>query len=190
METFPVRLDEAAGVIAVDFSASNLAAAGLATSASLPTTTGGAATSAERNNVYGIEPRVYLQDGSEIDDRTGKPKIEPATLVLGTVAVAIVAVAVRLLVSLFECWCACVSVRSCEYPMPMVGHGGGHQQGEHPRPGGVLVRPRTRRHGLFTSFAVALTRVLRLPCSRLRIALLVPVGVFVFKNAEEGEGPK
>ncbi len=60
-----------------------------------PTTSGGANSSVERNNVYGIEPRVYLQDGREVNDATGKPKIDPATLVIGTVAIAIVAVAVR-----------------------------------------------------------------------------------------------
>jgi hypothetical protein len=95
METFPVRLDNATGVISVDFSGSNLAAAGLDFGASLPTTDGGAQSSFERNNVYGIEPKVYLQDGRAVDDRTGKPKVDAATLVLGTVAIAIVAVAVR-----------------------------------------------------------------------------------------------
>jgi hypothetical protein len=34
----------------------------------------------------------------------------------------------------------------------------------------------------------ALTRASCLFCAR-RIALLLPVGIFVFKNAEEGEGP-
>jgi hypothetical protein len=61
----------------------------------VPTTSGGANTSVERNNVYGIEPRVYLQDGSEVRDASGKPKVDPATLIIGTVAIAIVAVAVR-----------------------------------------------------------------------------------------------
>jgi hypothetical protein len=70
-----------------------------------PTTSGGANTSVERNNVYGIEPRVYLQDGREVNDATGKPKIDPATLIIGTVAIAIVAVAVRAL-----CGAACVYV--------------------------------------------------------------------------------
>lgn len=103
LETFPVRVDPAAGVISVDFEASNLAAAGM-TGSSRPITTGGAATSLERNNVYGLEPRVYVQDG-EGDAQaasdaaagkvsaSGKRNMEPATLVAGTVALAIVAVA-------------------------------------------------------------------------------------------------
>jgi hypothetical protein len=98
-----VRVDPAAGVISVDFEASNLAAAGMSGSYR-PITTGGAATSLERNNVYGLEPRVYVQDGEGDADAAsdvaagkvssaGKRSMEPATLVAGTVAVAIVAVA-------------------------------------------------------------------------------------------------
>lgn len=100
METFPVRMDPEQGIISVDFEASNLAAAGLSGSSTRPVTTGGAATSAERNNVYGIEPRVYVQDGeTEVEDQETraagktKEKLEPATVIASTVALAIVAVA-------------------------------------------------------------------------------------------------
>ena len=98
MEVFPVRVEANGTVIAVDFANSNLGAAlgtadGERTAWTAPTTSGGANTSVERNNVYGIEPRVYLQDGSEVRDAAGKARVDPATLIIGTVAVAIIAVA-------------------------------------------------------------------------------------------------
>ena len=133
MEVFPVRV--AGGTVAVDFAHSNLAtgsaAEGSLLGLSTPTTSGGADSSAERNNVYGIEPRVYLQDGSEVNDASGKPKVDPATLVAGTVAVAIVAVA---------------------------------------------------------GTAVAISKESIVGLVAFWVALLLPVGFFVFRNAEEGEG--
>ena len=99
MEVFPVRVESNGTVIAVDFANSNLGAAAAGdmdaerTAWTAPTTSGGANTSVERNNVYGIEPRVYLQDGSEVRDASGKAKVDPATLTIGIVAIAIIAVA-------------------------------------------------------------------------------------------------
>ncbi len=61
--------------------------------------------------MYGIEPRVYLQDGREVNDATGKPKIDPATLIIGTVAIAIVAVAVRALCGAALHVCVCEEER-------------------------------------------------------------------------------
>lgn len=55
---------------------------------------GGATSSFERNNVFGIEPRMYLEDGTYIDDEgTTKTKIDPATVTITIVAVATIAVA-------------------------------------------------------------------------------------------------
>ena len=55
---------------------------------------GGANSSFERNNVFGIEPRMYLEDGTYVDDSGNtKTKVDPATIVITTVAVAVIAVA-------------------------------------------------------------------------------------------------
>jgi nitrite reductase/ring-hydroxylating ferredoxin subunit len=93
LEVFPVRTD--ASTISVAFDSSNLAALGLEGTSAAPTTSGGVETSAERNNVYGIEPRVYLQDGSDDPDQgTGaRPGAKPAVIITGTLAVGIIAVA-------------------------------------------------------------------------------------------------
>jgi len=93
MEVFPVRVDEAASTISVAFGSSNLSALGLDGS-STSTTSGGVETSIERNNVYGIEPRVYLQDGSDADDQGASLRAgaKPATIIAGTLAVGIIAV--------------------------------------------------------------------------------------------------
>lgn len=57
-------------------------------------TTGGSASSLENNNVFGIEPQMYLTTGEELDDSSGAVgKVDPATLAITTVAVAIIAVA-------------------------------------------------------------------------------------------------
>jgi hypothetical protein len=58
------------------------------------TTTGGSASSLENNNVFGIEPQMYLTTGEQLDDSSGAVgKLDPATLAVTTVAVAIIAVA-------------------------------------------------------------------------------------------------
>uniref|UniRef100_A0A6U7XK26 Rieske domain-containing protein n=1 Tax=Eutreptiella gymnastica TaxID=73025 RepID=A0A6U7XK26_9EUGL len=55
---------------------------------------GGATSSFERNNVFGIEPRMYLEDGTYVDESGNtKTKVDPATIVISTVAVAVIAVA-------------------------------------------------------------------------------------------------
>jgi len=94
MEVFPVRLDAAADTVSVAFGSSSLAALGLEESAA-PTTSGGVETSVEGNNVYGIEPRIYLQDGSEGEDdgNSLRPGAKPATLAAGLLAALIVTVA-------------------------------------------------------------------------------------------------
>jgi len=57
---------------------------------------GGAKSSFERNNVFGIEPRMYLDDGSYVDEKGATQRAagtaDPATILISTVAVAIVAV--------------------------------------------------------------------------------------------------
>lgn len=56
-------------------------------------TTGGSASSLENNNVFGIEPQMYLTTGEKLDDSSGAVgKVDPATLAITTVAVAIIAV--------------------------------------------------------------------------------------------------
>lgn len=56
---------------------------------------GGVRSSFERNNVFGIEPRMYLEDGTYVDEAgsTQTTKVNPSTVVITTIAVAIVAVA-------------------------------------------------------------------------------------------------
>ena len=55
---------------------------------------GGATSSFERNNVFGIEPRMYLEDGTYIDDDgVTQSQLDPGIIVVTTLAVAIVAVA-------------------------------------------------------------------------------------------------
>ena len=55
---------------------------------------GGATSSFERNNVFGLEPRMYLEDGTYIDDEgVTKSPVDPGTIVVTTLAVAIIAVA-------------------------------------------------------------------------------------------------
>lgn len=92
LEVFPVRTD--ASTISVAFASSNLSALGLDGSSSA-ITSGGVETSAERNNVYGIEPRVYLQDGSDDPDQgmASRPGAKPVVIITGTLAVGIIAVA-------------------------------------------------------------------------------------------------
>jgi nitrite reductase/ring-hydroxylating ferredoxin subunit len=107
METFPVRISEAAGpllgeTVEVDFENSNLARAGVEV-LSLALTSGGADSSVERNNVYGIEPREYVQDGSEVGDdgsEGSRRKPRPATLIAGFVAVVAVVTVVAALARL------------------------------------------------------------------------------------------
>lgn len=89
MEVFPVQVT--AEAISVDPVNSNL---GTDLGVEVASTAGGADTSAENNNVFGIEPKMYLEDGTELDDSSGAVgKIDPATLAISTVAIAIVAVA-------------------------------------------------------------------------------------------------
>jgi nitrite reductase/ring-hydroxylating ferredoxin subunit len=166
MEVFPVRVESNGTVIAVDFANSNLGAAAACdmdaerTAWTAPTTSGGANTSVERNNVYGIEPRVYLQDGSEVRDASGKAKVDPATLTIGIVAIAIVAVAGT---------AVAISKESII--------------------GGVLFWY-AQAQCVRLRCSIQRVRVLTSHALPRRIALLVPVGVYVFRNAEEGEGPK
>lgn len=56
---------------------------------------GGVRSSLERNNVFGIEPPMYYEDGTYVDDAgtTRKVAISPTTIITATVAVAIIAVA-------------------------------------------------------------------------------------------------
>jgi len=90
MEVFPVKVDDTA--ISVDPVNSNLSSTDgyVWESAS---TTGGSASSLENNNVFGIEPQMYLTTGEKLDDSSGAVgKVDPATLAITTVAVAIIAV--------------------------------------------------------------------------------------------------
>lgn len=90
MEVFPVKVT--AEAISVDPENSNLTGAGYNNETS--SSAGGADTSLENNNVFGIEPKMYLDSGEEIGDSSGAVgKIDPATLAISTVAVAIIAVA-------------------------------------------------------------------------------------------------
>jgi len=89
---FPVKI--ANDVISVDTTNNNLK--NLDLDAYIANTKGGSDSSAEGNNVYSIEPTMYIEGQGEVDDSTftGKArKIEPATIVVGTLGVAIVAVA-------------------------------------------------------------------------------------------------
>lgn len=92
MEVFPVKID--GDTIYVDIQNSNLAGTDLVFSETA-TTAGGADTSLENNNVFGIEPRMYLETGEEIDEETSgvSNKLDPVTLIISTLAVATVAVA-------------------------------------------------------------------------------------------------
>jgi len=93
LEVFPVKVTEDS--ILVDPYNTNVSSVNDDVAAT-PTTKGGSASSAERNNVFGIEPQMYLTTGEEIDmeqDTFGSTKLDPATLAISTVAVAIVAVA-------------------------------------------------------------------------------------------------
>lgn len=94
LEVFPIKVTEDA--ILVDPYNSNISSLNDLDVTVAPTTKGGATSSAERNNVFGIEPQMYLTTGEEIDmeqDTFGNSKLDPATLAISTVAVAIVAVA-------------------------------------------------------------------------------------------------
>eukprot|EP00240_Pyramimonas_obovata_P016134 CAMPEP_0118931932 /NCGR_PEP_ID=MMETSP1169-20130426/8719_1 /TAXON_ID=36882 /ORGANISM="Pyramimonas obovata, Strain CCMP722" /LENGTH=300 /DNA_ID=CAMNT_0006874509 /DNA_START=65 /DNA_END=967 /DNA_ORIENTATION=+ len=93
LEVFPVKID--GDTIYVDAANSNLAGTGFVVSETA-TTAGGADTSLENNNVFGIEPRMYLETGEEITDEASGPasnKLDPATLIISTLAVATIAVA-------------------------------------------------------------------------------------------------
>jgi len=65
------------------------------TNATIAGTAGGSDTSLENNNVFAIEPEMYLETGEAIeDDGAGSgQKMDPATLAISTVAVAIVSIA-------------------------------------------------------------------------------------------------
>lgn len=93
MEVYPVKVED--GIVSIDMANTNLAtlAPEELDNVTKAVTRGGANTSLENNNVYGIEPRMYLETGEEITEKSGKAKIAPATIVIGTVAVAIIAIA-------------------------------------------------------------------------------------------------
>lgn len=94
LEVFPIKVTDE--TILVDPYNTNIGSEDTSDGAATPTTRGGATSSAERNNVFGIEPQMYLTTGEEIDmeqDTFGNSKLDPATLAISTVAVAIVAVA-------------------------------------------------------------------------------------------------
>eukprot|EP00667_Euglena_gracilis_P020857 EG_transcript_22691 len=55
---------------------------------------GGARSSFDRNNVFGIEPRMSLEDGTYVDEMgTMKVNVDPSTVLITVIAVAIIAVA-------------------------------------------------------------------------------------------------
>lgn len=88
MEIYPVKLEQDA--ISVDVSGSVLTNAG----AGYNSTKGGSDTSLENNNVYGLEPRMYVEGSGEAEE----PMISKvATIGVGVFAVgAVLAVAVAL----------------------------------------------------------------------------------------------
>ncbi|KAK9803651.1 hypothetical protein WJX72_008276 [[Myrmecia] bisecta] len=101
MDIYPVKLTQDA--ILVDVS-------GAATTRAYAVTKGGSDTSLENNNVYGLEPKVYLEGSDPLDPiQTGGPKkasINPYTLVVGTLALAGTAVAGSALAIYFESFVA------------------------------------------------------------------------------------
>lgn len=54
---------------------------------------GGASSSLENNNVFSIEPSVYLEDGSELNEDDAGLNVKPATLIAGITAAGIVGTA-------------------------------------------------------------------------------------------------
>ena len=95
MEIFPVAL--AGGAVCVDPSAGSLRSRGI--TYSIKTMKGGFGTSAEDNNVFGVEPAMYLEGTepgtavAEEDGGAGAGKLNPVVVISSTLAVAIVAVA-------------------------------------------------------------------------------------------------
>lgn len=91
MEVFSVKID--GDIIYVDTANTNLSDSDFVSSATA-TTLGGADTSLENNNVFGIEPRMYLETGEELIEKSdGSKKLEPSTLIVSTLAIGAVAVA-------------------------------------------------------------------------------------------------
>lgn len=89
MEIYPVKLEQDA--ISVDVSGSVLTNAGVGYNS----TKGGSDTSLENNNVYGLEPRMYVEGSGEAEEPTIS---KVATIGVGVFAVgAVLAVAVALI---------------------------------------------------------------------------------------------
>lgn len=85
MKTYGVKQEE--DVIYVD-------AAGIDATSMGAAVDGGAQTSLENNNVFAVEPEMYLEDGTAIEKgESALGDIQPATLILIIVATGIVAVA-------------------------------------------------------------------------------------------------
>ena len=92
LEIYPVKLDQEA--ISVDISNSM-------TRVTANSTKGGSDTSLENNNVYGLEPKVYVEGAGEeagAVDATGSPVAKVLTTTVGVVAVvAVIAVTFALI---------------------------------------------------------------------------------------------
>lgn len=88
MDTFPVTVANDVVYVKVPVSADGQGVRS--------TTSGGSNTSVEQNNVYAVEPRVYIegQDPEEAinDDMKAKMNLDPTQLVLGVVGVALISI--------------------------------------------------------------------------------------------------
>lgn len=89
MDTFPVTVAGEAVYVQVPVGDDGVVRTG---------TTGGKGTSAEEDNVYGIEPKMYLEGedpmtGSALDERVAAPSIDATQLTVGVVAVALLGTA-------------------------------------------------------------------------------------------------
>jgi len=88
MDTFPVTVANDVVYVKVPVSADGQGVRS--------TTSGGSNTSVEQNNVYAVEPRVYIegQDPGEAinDDMKAKMNLDPTQLVLGVVGVALISI--------------------------------------------------------------------------------------------------
>ena len=102
LEVFPVQLkgDEETGVVCVNPESGSIRRkSGGQRNYGVRRMSGGFGTSIEDNNVFGVEPEMYLEGTepgtpiAEESDGNAEGKISPATVLSGTVAVAIVAVA-------------------------------------------------------------------------------------------------
>lgn len=159
MAVFPARLSADGAAVELSWGAEGAGAA----VASAPTQ-GGADSSIERNNVYGLEPRVYLEDGREVSEETGRVKAKPAELSA----------------------CAAAARR----PMPPAA--AAPRRGGHSR-----TRPRTPCRAVLATVAVAIVAVAGTAIAIAKesipglivfwVALLTPVGLYVFKAPEEGD---